>query len=107
MTELQNISATPSAVTPSPTQLLKIEQKAEEFEAAMLSALMAPILNAANSESPFGNKSAGSDAYQSMMNDAFARAIAAKGGIVIADSVKDALIRIQTENQFQGHQDTP
>ena len=73
-----------------------IEKKAEEFEALVLSLTLKPMFESAKSSALFGGDGPEQDAFRSMLNDEYAKAIAARGGVGIADQVKDALIRLQS-----------
>ena len=77
----------------NPNQLA-IEKKAQEFEALFLAQMLKPMFESARSESLMGSGPE-QDAYRTMLNDEFAKSIAARGGIGIADDVKAALIRMQ------------
>ncbi len=90
---------TSSPLTPPVDQKHAIaERKAEEFEALVLSQLLAPMFETAKSPSLFGGDGAEQDTYRSMLNDEYAKLLAARGGVGIADSVKDALIQMQSNN---------
>lgn len=72
------------------------ERKAEEFEALVLSQLLAPMFETVKTQGLFGGDGPEQDAFQSMLHDEYAKALAARGGVGIADEVKDALIRLQS-----------
>lgn len=76
------------------------ERKAEEFEALVLSQLLAPMFDTAKSPSLFGGDGPEQDIFQTMLNDEYAKLLAARGGVGIADSVKDALLQLQSNNQL-------
>ena len=97
--ELTAILASPQAQpAPVDARLEQAARKAEEFEALVLSQLLAPMFDTAKSPSLFGGDGPEQDAYQSMLNDEYAKLLAARGGVGIADSVKDALIQMQSSN---------
>lgn len=75
----------------------QIARKAEEFEALFLAQMLKPMFESAKTPALFGGDGPEQDAYGSMMQDHYAAAIAARGGVGIADHVKDALIRLQSE----------
>ncbi len=79
----------------SPTS--DIDRKAEEFEALILTQLLKPMFDTAKSPSLFGGDGPEEDAFSSMLQEHYANSIAARGGVGIADQVKDALIRLQSE----------
>ena len=72
-------------------------QKAEEFEAMVLSQLLRPMFESAKAPGLFGGDGPEQNAFQSLLHEEYAKAIAARGGVGIADNVKDALIRLQSE----------
>ncbi len=74
--------------------LEKIERSAQEFEALVLSQLLAPIF-ASVEKSELTGGSSKNDAFQSMIQEEYAKSIAARGGIGIADQVKTSLLAIQ------------
>lgn len=75
-------------------------RKAEEFEALVLSQLLAPMFDTAKSPSLFGGDGPEQDIFRTMLNDEYARLLAARGGVGIADSVKDALLQLQSNNEL-------
>lgn len=85
------------AASLSPAQVTAIETKAKEFEALVLSQMLAPMFDTLEKSSLFGD-GPGGQAYQSMMNDAFANAIADHGGVGISDQIKSALISLQSSS---------
>ena len=77
----------------------QIEKKAQEFEALMLSELLKPMFESAKAPSLMGGEGPAQDVFGTMLHDEYAKAIAARGGIGIADQVKAALLRLQSEQQ--------
>lgn len=73
-----------------------IDQQAEAFEAVVLSEMLKPMFDSVKTPSLFGGSGAEQDIYGAMLNEQFARAIASRGGVGIADSVKAALIDLQS-----------
>ena len=70
---------------------------AEEFEALVLSQMLAPMFETAKSSSLFGGDGPEQDAFQSMMIDEYAKLLAARGGVGIAESVNAALLEMQSQ----------
>jgi len=87
------VSAPASAGEPNAA----IARKAQEFEALVLAQLLKPMFEAANAPSLFGDDGLEQDTFAAMLQDEYARAIAARGGVGIADHVEAALIRLQSE----------
>lgn len=77
-------------------KMAAIDRKAEEFEALVLSQLLKPMFDTAKSASLFGGDGPEQETFRSLLNDEYAKAIAARGGVGIADQVKAALIRMQS-----------
>ncbi len=73
----------------------RIEAAAQEFEAMVLAELLAPLFNSLDHEGP-GGAGREAKAFQGMMNEHYARALAESGGVGIAASIKRALIELQT-----------
>lgn len=76
------------------------ERKAEEFEALVLSQMLAPMFDTAKSPGLFGGDGPEQDIFRTMLNDEYAKLLAARGGVGIADSVKDALLKLQSNNEL-------
>ena len=92
-----------SVTAPADPARAVAERKAEDFEAMVLSQLLAPMFDTAKSPSLFGGDGPEQDTFRSMLNDEYARLLAARGGVGIADSVKDALIEMQgADHIFKG-----
>lgn len=67
---------------------------ATEFEAMVLAQFLAPLF--ASVETPgLAGGGAGEKAFQSLLQEEYAKAIAARGGFGVADQVKRALIAMQ------------
>ncbi|GEM_PF-4909194 len=95
---MEALSAVTPAFTPPPSQRAEIARKAEEFEALVLAQLLKPMFESVNTPRLMGGDAPGADAFGVMLNDEYARAIAARGGVGVADQVQAALIRLQSEN---------
>ena len=91
--------AGPSGAFSSPGKIsTAVEKKAVEFETVMLAQMLKPMFESVETPSLFGGKGATQDAFRGLLHEEYAKAISASGGVGIADSVQQALIRIQSEN---------
>jgi len=97
MEQLAAISGAASALGPRETAA--IERKAQEFEAVMLTELLKPMFDSAKAPSLFGGDGAEQSIFGAMLQEKYAEAMAARGGIGIADQVKAALIDLQAATQ--------
>lgn len=93
LTQLNTISNVDVA-TLTPEQTRRVEETAKEFEALVLSQLLAPIF-ATVEQSALSSGGPQTDAFQTMLQDEYAKSIAARGGLGIADQVKASLIAMQ------------
>jgi len=84
----------------------RIEAAAQEFEAMVLAELLAPLFNSLDHEGP-GGAGREAKAFQGMMNEHYARALAEGGGVGIAASIKRALIELQTTQAKPATTDLP
>lgn len=71
-----------------------IDEKAEEFEAVMLTALLKPIFEGVKTPEPYGGGE-GEDMWKGLLVEEYAKEMAATGGIGIADQVRAELLRVQ------------
>lgn len=71
-----------------------INAAAEEFEAAMLTAMLKPIFEGVETSEPFGGGE-GERMWKGLLVEEYAKEMAAAGGIGIADEVRSELLRIQ------------
>jgi len=83
--------------TISPDELTRISETAKEFEALVLTQLLAPIFSTVNQSELTGGGHEG-ETYKSLLQEHYATAIAERGGIGIADQVKASLITLQSQN---------
>ena len=97
MEQLSAITATASTLGARETAA--IERKAQEFEAVMLTELLKPMFDSAKAPSLFGGDGAEQSIFGAMLQEKYAEAMAARGGIGIADQVKAALIDMQAATQ--------
>ncbi len=98
MEQLAAISAAPSTLNQHETAA--IERKAQEFEAIMLAELLKPMFETAKTPSLFGGDGAEQSIFGAMLQEKYAEAMAARGGVGIADQVKAALIDIQAQGPY-------
>ncbi len=94
--ELSGIANSNIVSAIAPEKMMQIERKAEEFEALVLAQMLAPMFESAKAPGLFGGDGPEQDAFASILHEHYAKSIAARGGVGIADSVKDALIRMQS-----------
>lgn len=97
---MEATAAIAAAPALAPEKTAAIARKAEEFEALVLSQLLKPMFESATSPSLFGGDGPEQDAFAAMLQDEYARTIAARGGVGIADQVQAALIRLQSETSI-------
>ena len=58
------------------------------------------MFDSAKTPALMGGDGPGDDAFNDMLQDEYACAIAARGGVGIADEIKGELIRLQSEMQY-------
>jgi len=73
----------------------RADKAAKEFEAQMLAQMLAPLFNSVKTPEIAGGGQSESF-FQSMLQENYAKAIAARGGVGIADAVRAALIDMQS-----------
>lgn len=74
----------------------KIEEKSQDFEAVFLSEMMSYMFDGVET-GPF-NGGYGEEVFKSMVIGEYGKQMASAGGIGIAASIKDEMIRIQEQN---------
>ena len=72
----------------------QVRRAAEEFEALFLSQMLAPMFESLQTEGPFGG-GAGEGIYRTLMVQEYGRAIAASGGVGIAEAVQREILKLQ------------
>lgn len=87
------ISALAPAAMNAAAQAL-IDRAAKEFEALVLSEMLAPLFNSVETPGIAGG-GPGEKAFSGLLREEYAKAIAARGGFGIADQVKATLIGLQ------------
>lgn len=103
MMDLISPQATPAATRPTPQDALRgvdgsdktaVRAAAEEFEAVFLNNMLQNMFTGLENGGAWGGGH-GSDAWQSLLIDEYARTIADIGGIGLADSVERELLALQ------------
>ena len=79
---------------PKTTDLNKLRDTAQNFEAVFLSQMFKPMFEGIKSDGPFGGGQA-EDMWRSLMVDEYGKSIAKSGGIGIADAVMSEMLRMQ------------
>ena len=69
------------------------EKVGQKFEAMFLAQMMAPMFDGVGEDGLFGGQSA--KAYQSVLMEEYGKAMAANGGVGIADQVKSEILKMQ------------
>lgn len=78
----------------SAAQLAKIDKTAQDYEAGFVSAMLESMFAGIKTDKMFGGGSA-EDMYRSLMTQEYGKAVAARGSLGIADSIKSAMIKMQ------------
>jgi Rod binding domain-containing protein len=94
-----SLASSIASALPTATKSLgneRIKQVGQEFEAMFLSNMMEEMFAGVQDGDPF--EGPGSGAWRSMQTEQFARAIAAAGGIGLADHVQRQLIALQEKS---------
>lgn len=89
--------AAPSVSSPahlSAANEARLKQVAQNFEAMVLAELLKPMFESVKTPSLAGG-GPGQEAFQGLLQEQYAKSIAARSGLGIADQVKAALIRMQ------------
>lgn len=73
----------------------RIDKAAEEFEALVLAQFLAPLFSSVETPGIAGG-GPGDKAFAGLLQEEYAKAIAARGGFGIADQVKASLIALQS-----------
>lgn len=87
-------SAAASAKVATPAQRGRIEKTAQQFEASFLSQMFGQMFEGTEVSAPFGG-GAGESAFRSFMTDAIAKSMAGHGGIGLAKSVTQEMLKMQ------------
>ena len=78
----------------SPARMAQIDKTAKEYEAGFVSAMLESMFAGIKTDKMFGGGS-GEDMYRSLMTQEYGKAVAERGTLGIADSIKSAMIRMQ------------
>lgn len=76
----------------------KAEKVAQDFEAVFISQMLQPMFKDISAEEPFGGGQ-GEEIWKSMMVDEIGKQMAKAGGIGLAQSVKQEILRMQESRQ--------
>ena len=91
--EIQPIPPSPTLAPPA-AGAVQARKVAEAFESFFLSQVLAHMSTGLEVDGPFGGGSA-EKTYRSLLNDEYAKAVAARGGIGIADIIHREILRLQ------------
>jgi Rod binding domain-containing protein len=81
----------------SPQQVAKAQQAARDFEAVAIGEFLAPMFNTVDvSKNPFGGGT-GEQQWRPMLTEELAKQIAKAGGLGIADTVLQQMLRTQEQ----------
>jgi len=103
MLDLISSQTAPATARPTPQDTLRgldatnktaVREAAEEFEAVFLNNMLQNMFTGLENGGAWGGGT-GSDAWQSLLIDEYARTIADNGGIGLADSVERELLALQ------------
>ena len=81
---------------PPGADISKIREKAEEFEGFFLAQMMQPMFDALETDGPFGG-GFGEKVWRSLQVEEFGKAVAANGGVGIADTLVQEFLRMQEQ----------
>ncbi len=71
------------------------QDAAKEFEALVLSEMLKPLFESVETPGLAGGGAPGSEAFEALLHQHYAAAIAERGGLGLADNLKAALIEAQ------------
>ena len=89
----------PTPTVPTPAQAAasaRIRRTAEDFEASFLSEMFKPMFQGLSTDGPFGGGDA-ENTWRSFMIDAMAKQTVKAGGVGLADTVMNEMIRMQEQ----------
>ncbi len=87
-------AAAPALKTATPAQRTRIEKTAQQFEASFLSQMFGQMFEGTEVSEPFGGGQ-GESAFRSFMTDAMGKSMAGHGGIGLAKSVTQEMLKMQ------------
>ena len=78
----------------TPAQRARVEKTAQSFEASFLSSMFGQMFEGTDVSEPFGGGQ-GESAFRSFMTDAMGKSMASHGGIGLAKSVTQEMLKMQ------------
>jgi Rod binding domain-containing protein len=102
MPQMGNIGVAPSVAAArgrgdaGPRSAEAIQRTARDFEAVFLAEMMRPMFAEISAEAPFSG-GFGEEIWRSMQVTEFGKALAARGGIGLADAVGREMLRLQDQ----------
>lgn len=78
----------------SPARMAQIDKTAKEYEAGFVSAMLESMFAGIKTNKMFGGGSA-EDMYRSLMTQEYGKAVAQRGTLGIADTIKREMLRMQ------------
>ncbi len=101
----ETITAPTRALAPAPSAqhdgAQRAEEAAKEFEALVLAELLKPLFSSVETPGLAGGGAPGSEAFEALLQQHYAAAIAERGGFGIADNLKAALIEAQAASSAE------
>ena len=88
------LSAPASDLVIAPDKMAKLKAVAQEFEGVMLNELLAPMFEGLSTDG-LGGGGSGEQMFRPMLVDQYAKGMAARGGIGVANAVLKELVRMQ------------
>jgi flagellar protein FlgJ len=96
-TSLALMQATQANIAkPSSIEIAKATEAAQEFEAVFAAEMMKPMFEGISSDGMFGGGK-GEEVFHGMLVQEYGKLMAQTGSIGIADSVKEEMIRMQSQ----------
>lgn len=78
----------------SPARMAQIDKTAKDYEAGFVGAMLESMFAGIKTNKMFGGGSA-EDMYRSLMTQEYGKAVAARGTLGIADTIKREMLRMQ------------
>lgn len=92
------MDALSAAVLPAkplaPARAAEVDAVAQDFEAVFIAEMFKPMFAGLSTDPPFGG-GRGEEVWRSLMVQEYGKAIAARGGLGLADAVKAEMLRMQ------------
>jgi Rod binding domain-containing protein len=85
---------TGAASNVSPARMAQIDKTAKDYEAGFVGAMLESMFAGIKTNKMFGGGSA-EDMYRSLMTQEYGKAVAARGTLGIADTIKREMLRMQ------------